>query len=67
MIAEARLPLLRYFEDGTPLGVRMFDGYNVPEPPILVKYGKKQFLEPMIDRGELRLANAAPLQRCWLP
>lgn len=58
VIAEARLPLLKYFEDGTPLGVRMFEGYEIPETPILVKYGKRQFLEPMIDRGELRLANA---------
>lgn len=58
VIAEARLPLLKYFEHGTPLGVRMFEGYDVPETPILVKYGKKQFLEPMIEHGELRLANA---------
>lgn len=58
VIAEARLPLVKYFEDGTPLGVRMFEGYDVPETPIFVKYGKRQFLEPMIERGELRLANA---------
>lgn len=58
VIAGARRPLLKYFEDGTPLGVRMFEGYDVPETPILVKYGKRQFLEPMIERGELRLANA---------
>lgn len=58
VIKEARLPLLKYFDHGTPLGVRMFEGYQVPETPILVKYGKRQFLEPMIERGELRLANA---------
>lgn len=58
VIAEARLPLLKYFENGTPPGVTMFEGYEVPKTPILVKYGKRQFLEPMIERGELRLANA---------
>lgn len=58
VIAEARMPLLKYFEDGTPVGMRMFEGYEVPETPILVKYGKRQFLEPMFQRGELRLANA---------
>jgi len=58
VIAEARLPLLKYFENETPLGVRMFEGYSIPETPILVKYGKRQFLEPMIEHGELRLANA---------
>ena len=58
VIAEARLPLLKYFEAGTPIGVRMFEGYDVPKAPILVKYGKRQFLEPMIEFGELRLANA---------
>lgn len=59
VIGEARRPLLKYFENGTPpLGMRMFEGYNVPETSILVKYGKKQFLEPMIEHGQLRLANA---------
>jgi hypothetical protein len=58
VIAQARLPLLKYFKNGTPPGVTMFEGYDVPKTPILVKYGKRQFLEPMIGRGELRLANA---------
>jgi hypothetical protein len=58
VISEARLPLVKYFENGTPIGIRMFEGYKAPNTPILVKYGKKQFLEPMIEHGELRLANA---------
>lgn len=58
VIAEACMPLLKYFENGTPIGVKMFEGYQVPETPFLVKYGKRQFLEPMFHRGELRLANA---------
>jgi hypothetical protein len=37
----------------------MFKGYKVPTTPILVKYGKRQFLEPMLKTGNLRLANAS--------
>jgi hypothetical protein len=58
VIALARAPLVKYFEHGTPIGVTMFDGYVVPSTPVLVKYGKRQFLEPMLQTGELRLANA---------
>lgn len=59
VIGKARTPILRYFELGTPIGVTMFNGYAVPNTPILVKYGKRQFLEPMLHSGDLRLANAA--------
>jgi hypothetical protein len=58
VIATARAPLVKYFEDGTPIGVRLFDGYTAPTDPIIVKYGKRQFLEPMFQNGDLRLANA---------
>jgi hypothetical protein len=33
-------------------------GYEAPSTPILVKYGKRQFLEPMLHSGDMRLANA---------
>lgn len=59
VIATARSPLVKYFEHGTPLGVRLFDGYEPPPGPIVVKYGKRRFLEPMFQKGDLRLANAA--------
>lgn len=58
LIQSARQPILKYFEHGTPVGVTMFAGYKPPTAPILVKYGKRQFLEPMLETGELRLANA---------
>ncbi|PXX39888.1 hypothetical protein [Aquitalea magnusonii] len=58
LIQSAKAPILKYFEHGMPIGVRMFDGYNTPTTPILVKYGKRQFLEPMLQTGNLRLANA---------
>jgi hypothetical protein len=59
VIATARAPLVKYFEHGTPIGVRLFEGYSIPTHPIVVKYGKRQFLEPMFRQGDLRLANAA--------
>lgn len=58
VIEAARIPLLKYFERGTPVGVRLFEGYTAPTTPVIVKYGKRQFLEPMFKSGELRLANA---------
>lgn len=58
VIGRARKPILKYFEHGTPMGVNMFQGYGKPDTPILVKYGKREFLEPMLHSGNLRLANA---------
>lgn len=59
LIASARQPIARYFENGPPIAVAMFQNYEIPKSPILVKYGKRRFLEPMFERGEIRLANAA--------
>lgn len=58
IIQSAGEPILKYFEHGVPIGVTMFEGYTPPTKPFLVKYGKRQFLEPMFRTGELRLANA---------
>jgi len=58
LIQSSREPILKYFEHGTPIGVTMFTGYKAPTTPILVKYGRRQFLEPMLRTGNLRLANA---------
>lgn len=58
IIKSAREPILRYFEHGTPIGITLFEGYTPPTTPVLVKYGKRQFLEPMFQTGDLRLANA---------
>lgn len=56
--ASAVAPIHRYFKHGTPIGVTMFAGYKAPVGPILVKYGKREFLEPMLQTGKIRLANA---------
>ena len=57
--AAARAPMLKYFEHGTPIGITLFDGYLIPSAPILVKYGKRRFLEPLLRTGDIRLANAS--------
>ncbi|MUV14582.1 hypothetical protein [Noviluteimonas gilva] len=58
LIQTARAPFFKYFAQGTPIGVTMFEGYKAPKTPILVKYGKREFLEPMLKFGTIRLANA---------
>ncbi|MCS4493429.1 MAG: hypothetical protein G3W58_08655 [Pantoea ananatis] len=58
VIQAARQPLIKYFEHGKPFGLTLFDGYTPPDRPYLVKYGKREFLEPMFQNGTIRLANA---------
>jgi hypothetical protein len=67
IIQSAREPILKYFEHGMPIGVTMFEGYKAPTTPILIKYGKRQFLEPMLQIGDLRLANAGLYNDSSLP
>jgi len=59
VIMDARKPLFRYFQNGDPIAIRMFSGYNVPPSPILVKYGRRQFLDPMLNAGEIRICPAS--------
>lgn len=48
----------KYFSSGTPTGVKLFK--NLPETieNVIVKFGKKNHLERMINKGELRLTPA---------
>ncbi|MEO0410963.1 MAG: hypothetical protein AAF221_03860 [Pseudomonadota bacterium] len=57
-IEAARSQILGYHKNGKPIGVKLFQGYEPPNTPILVKYGKREFLEPMISSGRMRIANA---------
>lgn len=59
VIQTARAPLLRYFENGDPIAVKMFAGYTIPSQPILVKYGRRQYLEPMLHEGSIRICPAS--------
>lgn len=58
LVQAAKEPLMRYFEHGAPVGFTMFERYGTPPKPVLVKYGQRQYLEPIFRSGELRLANA---------
>jgi hypothetical protein len=58
LFASAGAPLARYFEGGTPIGIQMFENYDIPKGAYLVKYGKKEHLEAMYRGGNLRIANA---------
>lgn len=59
IIMEARKPILRYFEDGDPIAVRIFRGYTPPASRFVVKYGQRKFLEPMLHTGRLRISPAS--------
>jgi len=59
VIQEARKPILRYFEHGDPIAVRIFDGYAAPSSPFIVKYGRREFLEPMVREGRIRICPAS--------
>lgn len=58
LVESARGPIHRYFENGSPAGLLALAGYEPPSTPILVKYGRREFLAPFLQSGELRLANA---------
>ena len=59
VIQAARGPILRYFENGEPIAVKMFAGYIAPSSPFVVKYGRRQFLEPMLPKGSIRICPAS--------
>lgn len=48
-----------YFADGGPIATRIFADYVQPESPILVKYGRRKFLEPMLREGVIRISPAS--------
>lgn len=48
-----------YFADGSPIATRIFGNYVEPPRPFLVKYGNRQFLEPMLREGLIRVCPAS--------
>ncbi|MGB3317835.1 MAG: hypothetical protein WA978_04090 [Sphingopyxis granuli] len=48
-----------YFANGGPIAKRIFAGYVEPPQPFLVKYGNRQFLEPMLREGAIRICPAS--------
>jgi hypothetical protein len=58
VIAEARAPALKYFENGEPIATKIFSNHIAPTLPFTVKYGRREFLEPMLKTGRLRICPA---------
>ncbi|WP_454287815.1 hypothetical protein [Rhizobium arsenicireducens] len=59
VLAAARAPILRYFENGEPIATKIFRGYAAPTTAFVVKYGRREFLEPMLRSGLLRICPAS--------
>lgn len=59
VISAARAPALRYFENGEPIATKIFRGYTIPTSPFIVKYGRREFLEPMLRAGRVRICPAS--------
>jgi hypothetical protein len=59
VIAAARVPILKYHENGEPIATKIFQGYITPTTPFTVKYGKREHLEPMLREGRLRISPAS--------
>lgn len=58
VVSEARKPTVAYFENGDPIAVKIFAGYTPQISPFVVKYGRREFLEPMLHSGRLRICPA---------
>jgi hypothetical protein len=59
VVADARKPILKYFEHGDPTGVKLFSRFDPPSTPFLVKYSRREFLEPMLKKGIIRICPAS--------
>jgi hypothetical protein len=59
VITAARAPAVKYFANGEPIATNIFREYAAPITPFTVKYGRREFLEPMLRKGRLRLCPAS--------
>ncbi len=59
VVGNARKPAVGYFANGEPIAVEMFRDYTTPISPFIVKYGRREFLEPMLHTGRLRICPAS--------
>lgn len=63
VVCSANKELDKYFENGVPIGVRLFKEFPETLANVIVKFGKRQHLEPMIRKGEMRLTPASYYKR----
>lgn len=59
VIQAARGPILKYFQHGEPIAMRIFRDYTPPPTPFIVKYGEKKYLEPLFRFGDTRICQAS--------
>ncbi|NOD65694.1 MULTISPECIES: hypothetical protein [unclassified Ruegeria] len=58
-IAMGNAEIQKYFEHGEPPGVSMFKGMPMRLKNCIVKFSRREFLEPMLREGRVRLAPAS--------
>jgi predicted protein tyrosine phosphatase len=58
-MSEGLEQLNTYFSNGTPAGVKMFEGRTDVKGDWLVKFSKKQFIEDAFNHGRLRISPAS--------
>jgi hypothetical protein len=59
VLSAAASPLAKYFRNGEPIAKKLFRDYVAPTTQFTVKYGRREFLEPMLRTGRLRICPAS--------
>lgn len=58
-ISNAKGQLGAYFENGTPIGVKLLDGASDNCGKILLKFSKSQYVQDMYNHGRFRISPAS--------
>lgn len=59
LLNKAQSEIAKYFRNGTPPGVSMFEGLPTQKANTIVKFSRREHLEPMLKFGRIRLAPAS--------
>ena len=65
-MSEGLEQLNTYFSDGTPPGVKMFEGRAEVEGDWLVKFSKSKYIEDAFHHGRLRISPASEYARPYM-
>ena len=55
LISEGNEMMSKYFAKGEPTGVRLFNGYPESVDGVIVKFGKREHIEKMLNDGQVRV------------
>ena len=58
-MSNAKEQLNAYFENGTPIGVKLLDGVSDDSENILFKFSKSQYVQDMYNEGRFRISPAS--------